>query len=321
MPDQSGFEPSYFGERPESESVPPATVDGRPEADELSQATFFPADGAGLDQPPAADFEPAFPSAGDFAEPQPAAFDEPQPYADSLAGATIFADSGASAFGAGGPLGAAQAEDAVKPETQPKPKKQRTGDSKSLVEALGSFGWAVMAVGAVAWILAIASIFVKATPWLNIAPIVLGLLAALAGIVVIAAAKGKAKPLIWVGAACGVVAVFIAGVTWNNANQPEPPLADKYTEKKVVEYSAAADYGTATVVWGSSAGTSTDIIDKPWDDSGQISGDVGLIVTVIGDAKEKGKQVLTCEIKLNGEVVATQKGSETISCTAPAIKK
>lgn len=196
------------------------------------------------------------------------------------------------------------------PEYQPQPASQQPAPT-------GGSNWA----GIIALVVGIVAIVMSFIPIVNVVAIILGVVAVVFGIIGLVR-KSRSKGMSITGLILGGIAIIIAvivliitSVFVSTVSDAVDDANESMNAEHEVVYSVTVNKGSADVDYGSSASTSSDTVKGAWTKTGTMTGYDVATVTVSGDYEVSG-QKLTCEIKLDGETVDQQTGTDIASCTA-----
>lgn len=176
-------------------------------------------------------------------------------------------------------------------------------------------GWGITAL-----ILGVIAVVLSFIPVVNIGGIVLGALAVIFGVIGLIL-RGRTKGTSIAGLVLGTVAIVIASIVLAITAAAVDVVDDAVQQadadskaKHSVEYIVTVNQGSASVDYGTSDGTSNEDIDAKWTKKQKMTGWDAASVMVTGDVETEG-QKLTCEIKIDGESVSKQSGTDSVNCT------
>ena len=169
-------------------------------------------------------------------------------------------------------------------------------------------------LGTAALVLGILALVGSWIPVLNIFALILGVVAVILGLVGL---RKQPKTLALVGTILGGLAIIVSIIVLVFFGKAVQDLA---TTQKTVVWTATVSNGQASSTWGVAAsGTSNDTFTGTWTKTTTATGsDLAATLIVQGDMTAPNQQV-TCEIKVDGKVVASQSGQSTVTCTGALI--
>jgi hypothetical protein len=177
------------------------------------------------------------------------------------------------------------------------------------------FGVAALVLGIIATVIAF-------IPVIGVAAFLLGIVAIILGVVGLTK-KGRPRGTSIAGLVLGVISLIIAGIVTamtaafvGAVDQSVQELDEGLNTVHTVEYRATVDSGEATAAYGTTNGISNADFTGDWSGEAELEGFDAASLTVTGDLMAGGDQALTCEISVDGQVVAEQSGTDMISCSA-----
>ncbi|SJN33316.1 hypothetical protein FM119_08355 [Mycetocola reblochoni REB411] len=161
--------------------------------------------------------------------------------------------------------------------------------------------------------------------WFPLLAAPLGIVALVLGIVALRKRQAKGMSLTGiitggVGVLISIIVIIISAIVFATAISTANNYTDEYTEQSEavyeLEFRASVNSGDASVSYSTGgSSSSTDITAEEWSETATLEGYDAASLVVTGDY-ETSDQEVTCELILDGEVVDSQSGTTSVSCSA-----